>query len=218
VLDNNVRALAISEMFFNKNLEYFFFVKYGPGIGSSIVYNKEVIYGSNHYAGEIGHVIVSEDGDMCDECGKRGCLENYVDFKKVINRVKEASQNYPNSLFYKKVSQDKKLTMQDVLDSARLEEEFAVNELNNISDMLARTFINFLTVNDFEKLIVYGELFNSSVFMKVLESKLSYYNPSFNFQNLELSKDKFFPQDLGGVYLAIKNTFYKTGGQIIQHR
>jgi predicted NBD/HSP70 family sugar kinase len=215
VIDNNVRALAISEMFFNKNLEYFFFVKYGPGIGSSIVYNKEVLYGSNHYAGEIGHVIVSDDDEACKECGKRGCLENYVDFDKVIERVKNASKNYPDSLFNKKVAKNITLTMNDVMDSIRLEEEFAMREIDNISDMLAKTFINFLTVNDFEKIILYGEMFNNPIFMEYIKTKLMNYDKSFDLRKLELSKDKFFPKDLGGVYLAIKNTFYKTGGTII---
>lgn len=214
VLDNNVRALAISEMFFNKKLENFFFVKYGPGIGGSIVYNKEVVYGSGLYAGEIGHIIIEDNGKECQTCGRKGCLENYVDYNIIISKLIDESLNYPDTEFSKKVRSKKEITLDDVLESCRLEEEFVVNELKFVAGVLAKVFLNSLTINDFEKIILYGEIFNNPSFMACLKEKLFYYDTKFDLRKLELSKDRFFPKDLGGVYLAIKNTFYKKGGTI----
>jgi glucokinase len=45
----------------------------GTGIGGGILARGEVYHGSGA-AGELGHVVVEPDGDLCP-CGSRGCLE-----------------------------------------------------------------------------------------------------------------------------------------------
>jgi glucokinase len=46
----------------------------GTGIGGGIVNEGRLVCGSNHAAGEIGHIIMQVDGPLCG-CGNRGCLE-----------------------------------------------------------------------------------------------------------------------------------------------
>ena len=49
----------------------------GTGLGSGLVVNGKLIYGHDGFAGELGHVIIEEEGRLCG-CGNRGCLETYV--------------------------------------------------------------------------------------------------------------------------------------------
>ncbi len=49
-------------------------IRVGQGIGAGIVLNGQPFYGDGFGAGEIGHVVVAPDGDLCS-CGNRGCLE-----------------------------------------------------------------------------------------------------------------------------------------------
>lgn len=49
-------------------------VNVGHGIGAGILINGRLFQGDGGGAGEIGHVLVKEDGLLC-RCGRRGCLE-----------------------------------------------------------------------------------------------------------------------------------------------
>jgi len=46
----------------------------GTGIAAGVVIEGNIFRGSHGMAGEIGHVVVDEDGPSCG-CGQRGCLE-----------------------------------------------------------------------------------------------------------------------------------------------
>jgi glucokinase len=46
----------------------------GTGIGGGIILAGRLWQGSCGYAGEVGHIIVNPDGEMCN-CGNQGCLE-----------------------------------------------------------------------------------------------------------------------------------------------
>lgn len=78
-LTNDANAAAIGEKMFGKakNVNDFIMITLGTGLGSGIVINGQVVYGHDGFAGELGHVIVEEDGRMCG-CGRKGCLETYA--------------------------------------------------------------------------------------------------------------------------------------------
>ena len=50
------------------------YVKVASGVGAGIVLGGRLHRGATGIAGEIGHVQVGEDGEVC-RCGNRGCLE-----------------------------------------------------------------------------------------------------------------------------------------------
>lgn len=47
------------------------------GVGGALVLDGQLLRGAHGFAGEIGHVVVDEDGPRC-RCGARGCLEQYA--------------------------------------------------------------------------------------------------------------------------------------------
>lgn len=49
----------------------------GTGVGGGIVIDGRVVEGREGFAGELGHVIVSEGGRRCP-CGNSGCVEAYA--------------------------------------------------------------------------------------------------------------------------------------------
>jgi predicted NBD/HSP70 family sugar kinase len=57
------------------------------GIGAGILINGRLFQGDGGGAGEIGHVVVRDDGYLC-RCGKRGCLETVASAQAVINRLR----------------------------------------------------------------------------------------------------------------------------------
>jgi glucokinase len=60
----------------------------GTGIGGGIVMDGRVYHGSFNTAGEIGHMIVAENGLAC-ACGKSGCLEAYCSGTAIVNAARQ---------------------------------------------------------------------------------------------------------------------------------
>jgi len=76
VVENNVDAYAIAEMLFGigREHDHLLLIKWGPGVGSSVVIDGHVYRGRHGKTAELGHMIVDPSGEPC-VCGRRGCLE-----------------------------------------------------------------------------------------------------------------------------------------------
>ncbi|MDR1394481.1 MAG: ROK family transcriptional regulator [Bifidobacteriaceae bacterium] len=74
--DANCAALA-EAAFAGARGNYLLALVIGHGIGAGLVLEGRIVRGSNHAAGEIGHVVADETGLPCG-CGRRGCLETMI--------------------------------------------------------------------------------------------------------------------------------------------
>ena len=52
-------------------------IKIGGGVGAGIIVNGQQHYGEGFAAGEIGHMVVDDNGPQC-RCGNYGCLETFL--------------------------------------------------------------------------------------------------------------------------------------------
>jgi predicted NBD/HSP70 family sugar kinase len=72
--DANLGALAEASFGAGRGLTNIVYVMVGSGLGAGLVLDGRLHRGAAGLAGEIGHVQVRPDGDVC-RCGNRGCLE-----------------------------------------------------------------------------------------------------------------------------------------------
>lgn len=84
LIENNVNAFALAELLLGEGKQEsdLLVVKWGPGVGSSIIMNGAVFEKENGKAAELGHFIVKTNGMKCS-CGKFGCLETIVSEKQL---------------------------------------------------------------------------------------------------------------------------------------
>ena len=68
----------------------------GTGVGGGIIINNQLYEGSGG-AGELGHVIFEKNGKKCN-CGRNGCVENYISLRALSNRAKEIMSTMPNNI------------------------------------------------------------------------------------------------------------------------
>lgn len=66
------------------------------GIGAGILINGRLFQGDGGGAGEIGHIVVQENGALC-RCGKHGCLETVASARAVVQRAIALSVEYKDS-------------------------------------------------------------------------------------------------------------------------
>jgi glucokinase len=62
----------------------------GTGIGGGIILGGRLWQGGCGYAGEVGHIIVHPDGEMCN-CGLQGCLEAEASATAIVRHYLRAA-------------------------------------------------------------------------------------------------------------------------------
>jgi len=84
-LENEANLSAIGEMTFQYDYPNIANISIHSGVGLGIIINHELYAGYNGRAGEFGHTIVEIDGRQCP-CGNRGCLEQYVSERTLLQQ------------------------------------------------------------------------------------------------------------------------------------
>lgn len=84
-VENDVNSAALAERWKGaaKGLSTFVCLTLGTGVGGAIVVNGKLYKGVMGGSGEIGHMIINEDGDNCN-CGSKGCFERYASTAALI--------------------------------------------------------------------------------------------------------------------------------------
>jgi glucokinase len=99
VMDNDVHAATLAELYFGAGKEYedFLFLNVGTGIAVGIVSGKRLIRGASNFAGEFGHTMVEVNGEPC-VCGLSGCLEPIASGMGLIEQTKKLMPKFPASI------------------------------------------------------------------------------------------------------------------------
>lgn len=95
---NDSHAAAFAEYTFGEphDSQNLLVVKVGQGVGAGIVLNGQLYYGDGFGAGEIGHVVVVENGELCT-CGNFGCLETVVSRPAIMQKARLLAAQHPTS-------------------------------------------------------------------------------------------------------------------------
>ncbi len=85
--DANVFALAESRWGAGKGTRHMIAYTLGTGVGGGVVINGKVFHGGWGFAGELGHVTVEPEGELCNT-GNHGSLEMYSSASHIANYAK----------------------------------------------------------------------------------------------------------------------------------
>jgi len=86
--DANAAALAV-HTFHHGGGKNLILVLFGDGVGSGLIIGGALVHGEEFTAGEIGHIVIDEDGEPCT-CGKTGCLEALISPSHLGPRLERA--------------------------------------------------------------------------------------------------------------------------------
>ena len=94
--DANCAALAEFHVGAGRGSKRFVTVTLGTGVGAGIVHNGKIYHGANGMAGEVGHMVIEQDGLPCP-CGRHGCWEQYASATALKRMTAEALAAHPDS-------------------------------------------------------------------------------------------------------------------------
>lgn len=158
-LTNDANAAAIGEMTYGvaRGMKNFIVITLGTGVGSGIVVDGKVVYGSDGFAGELGHVTMyRENGRSCG-CGRNGCLEAYCSATGVARTAREllASTEEPSLL---RELDPETITSLDVSIAAGKGDELAKRIFDYTGELLGEACANFAVFSSPEAFIFFGGL------------------------------------------------------------
>jgi predicted NBD/HSP70 family sugar kinase len=94
--DSQLAALAEYSFGEKKIKDNAVVIKIGEGIGSGIVLDGQIYHGETFGAGEIGHIALIPDGELCS-CGNRGCLDTLVTEKALVSKFQAQHPEHPGA-------------------------------------------------------------------------------------------------------------------------
>ena len=159
VVVNDANAAAMGEAWKGggRGSENVVFITLGTGVGSGIVVDGHMVYGSDGFAGELGHTIIRrENGRPCG-CGRKGCLETYCSATGVARTAREflATSDEPSLL---REMNPEEITSLDVSIAASKGDALANRIYEFTGQILGEACSDFMAFSSPEAFVFFGGL------------------------------------------------------------
>lgn len=157
-ITNDANASAIGEMLFGaaKGMKDFIVITLGTGLGSGVVVDGKLVYGSDGFAGEIGHTVYDPNGRQCG-CGRKGCLETYASATGIKRTVMELLANSNEESALRNVSYND-LDSKMIFTSAIAGDKIAKDAFEITGNILGLKLADAVAVTSPEAIILFGGL------------------------------------------------------------
>lgn len=156
-LTNDANAAALGEMIYGaaKGFKDFIMITLGTGMGSALVCNKQLVYGQDGYAGELGHTTIIRNGRKHWKTDILGSLESYVSATGVMLTAKEMlSETDEESLMRNyDISQ---INSRLVYECAMNGDKIAKEVYRFTGQILGEALANFVMVTSPEAIVLFG--------------------------------------------------------------
>ena len=157
-IDNDVRVNLYGEWLHGAGIgtKNLVLLTLGTGLGSGIVMDGKVIYGTTASAGEIGHMNMYRQGRSC-KCGSSGCLGRYVSAIGMVRTFVEKLQSGRKSIVQQWVNNDVDKITADMLSKAYdLEDSLAAEVMHETGEILGFGLTNVINLFNPEMIIIGG--------------------------------------------------------------
>jgi glucokinase len=178
-ITNDANAGALGEMLYGAaaGMKDFAFITLGTGLGSGIVTKGELLYGHDSFAGEMGHLIVKENGRLC-ACGRRGCLETYVSATGIRRTAAELLAHYNMHSELADIPYAD-LSSKRIYEAALADDALALRAFDFTAEILGKALANLVAILSPEAVFLFGGLANAGNILldpvkKYMEDNLLY--------------------------------------------
>ncbi len=94
--DANVAGYAETLVGSARGMTHVIMLTLGTGVGGAIVSDGKIYRGATGFAGELGHMVVAENGPRCQgHCPNHGCLEVMASAVGVLHAANEVADQHP---------------------------------------------------------------------------------------------------------------------------
>jgi glucokinase len=156
-LTNDANAAALGEMIYGaaKGFKDFIMVTLGTGMGSALVCNRQLVYGQDGYAGELGHTTIIRGGRKHWKTDILGSLESYVSATGVMLTAKEILQQSDEESLLRQYDVNQ-INSRLVYDCATKGDKVAKEVYRYTGQILGEALANFVMVTSPEAIVLFG--------------------------------------------------------------
>jgi len=148
IIDNSANAAALAEVTRGAGMgeRVALYVGLGRGIGGGLVINGRIYHGTTSTAGEIGHILVKEDGPKCS-CGRFGHLEAIASAQAIVRTMIGLSVEYPETeaaIRQLTGARAESITADQVLQLAAQGDQVALHVVQDVRTCLSTALANIV--------------------------------------------------------------------------
>ena len=159
--DANVAALAEVRAGVAHGLSHVIMLTLGTGVGGGIVIDGQIYRGATGYGGELGHMVVAENGPRCQgTCPNHGCLEVMASAIGVIHAAEAIADREPDGTLAA-ARAGKKLTPHLVIDQALAGDPECVEALAVVGRHLGVGIANYVNIFNPQAVVIGGGISNA---------------------------------------------------------
>ncbi len=157
-LQNDANACAIAEWKYGagRGCENVIFLTFGTGMGAGLILNGSLYSGTSDFAGEVGHLRLSEMGPV--GFGKSGSFEGWASGGGIAQlaqiKVRERLQVGEQISFCNSLDDLPKLTAKTVAEAAHSGDELAIDIYNTCAEYLGRGLSLLIDILNPEVIII----------------------------------------------------------------
>jgi N-acetylglucosamine repressor len=154
-VDDSSRMMAVAERIYGacREVDSFVLISIGLGTGSGIFIDGELFRGTNGYGGELGHMVIKENGPRC-VCGNFGCLESFISGYAVERRLREAlADNVYSSMMHLGP-----VSAREIVAHAERGDKLAYSILSDAAEHLGIGIANVINIFNPQKVVLAGGL------------------------------------------------------------
>lgn len=152
--DANVAALAEYSVL-NKEMQCFIAITLGTGVGGGMVINGRIFSGFNGAGGELGHIVITEDGEACT-CGRKGCWEAYASATALIRQTKKAMEENPDSVMHEVAKEEGKVSGKTAFEASKKGDKAALDVVRAYTKHVSVGVANLINIFQPEMLVIGG--------------------------------------------------------------
>jgi N-acetylglucosamine repressor len=178
---NNSQAAAIAETTFgaNRDARNIIVIKIGHGISAGIVINGESYFGDGFGAGEIGHVVVKENGELCP-CGHYGCLETVASSYAILKKAQAIARHNPASILNQLAGEPEQITLEMIRQAYQQGDTEVITLIEEVSGYLGVAIANLVCAVNIKKIMIAGIITDlGDIMINALQQQVSRYALSF---------------------------------------
>ena len=159
-MDNDANAITYGEKWVGagKDMNNFACLTLGTGVGSGLMLDGRLWYGSHGSGPEIGHMTIHPKGRRC-KCGNRGCLETLASAGWLVKMASKIKNREP-------------LSSKDIYLRALQGDPFCRDLFENLGEALGIAIANLIHILSLEGVVLGGGLSRAAtIFLPSLEKE-----------------------------------------------
>lgn len=163
----------------------------GTGIGAGIIIDGKLYRGKNFSAGEIGHIIINEEGYKCG-CGNYGCLETEASRTAITRMINEQIKKGKKTIITKLTDNPRIIKSSILKEAINQKDKVTIKSVKYSAEKIGLVIGNLINLFDFDCVVLAGGVMEAigSFMLPLIKEKIKETALKSNYKNTEIALSK----------------------------